>query len=77
MDSEEKRTFSVRVDRAKCETAGVCVAQLPEVFQFESGSKKARVVMPVIPAELQGRCIEVAGKCPVGAIIVSGRGMVP
>jgi ferredoxin len=72
MALEEEGRFTVRVDQTRCRTAGVCVQELPEVFRFESGSKKARVVMPVIPPELQVRCIEVAKKCPAGAIIVSG-----
>ncbi len=48
----------------------VCVKELPEIFEFQHGSKKAEVKVDVVPSHLEAKCIEVAKKCPNGAIIV-------
>lgn len=58
------------VDENKCNTAGICVKELPEVFRFKSGNKKAYVRMDPIPLNYQKRVLEIARKCPVNAIIV-------
>jgi ferredoxin len=60
------------VDQKRCQSVGICVQQLPEVFQFQPGSKKAMVIKKEIPVELERKCREVAAQCPQQAIIVAG-----
>ncbi len=62
--------LKVVVDQKKCATVGICVKELPEVFEFQHGSKKAEVKVDVVPSHLEAKCVEVAKKCPNGAIIV-------
>lgn len=60
--------MKVEVDELKCETAGICVKECPEVFKFREGSKRATVVRDPVPASLERRCREIAERCPTGAI---------
>jgi ferredoxin len=60
----------VHVDQLKCKTYGICVQEMPEVFRFQEGSKKAKVILEEIPLSLQPKVREVALKCPARAIIV-------
>jgi len=60
------------VDQRRCRTIGICVQQLPEVFRFQPGSKKAMVIKKVIPVDLEQKCREVAAKCPQKAITIIG-----
>lgn len=62
--------MKVEVDDLKCETAGICVQQCPEVFRFREGSKKAAVIKDEVPPSLEEKCREIAGTCPAGAIRV-------
>ena len=63
--------MNVSVDQTKCETVGECVKICPEVFTFEAGSKKAKVITPRVPTRLQGKCREAAAACPVSAISIT------
>jgi ferredoxin len=60
--------MKVEVDALKCETAGICVQQCPEVFRFQEGSKKAVAMNEEIPVALQEKCRKVADLCPAKAI---------
>ena len=60
----------VRVDPRKCKTVGICVRKCPEVFRFETGSKKAVAIEGEIPPNLEGKCRSVAELCPEDAIII-------
>jgi ferredoxin len=62
--------MKVRVDQLKCDTSGVCVKECPELFRFQEGSKKAEALMEEVPAALERVCIEIASRCPQGAIII-------
>jgi ferredoxin len=46
---------------------------MPQLFRFQEGSKHATVIRgpEAIPPELEPRIVEVAAKCPNGAIKVS------
>ncbi|MBD3237995.1 MAG: ferredoxin [Candidatus Eisenbacteria bacterium] len=61
----------VGVDQQRCDSSGVCVVELPQVFRFQEGSKKATVSMAEIPARLEQQCWEVARKCPTRAISIT------
>ena len=58
----------VKVDAMKCETAGICVKECPEVFRFQEGSKKAHAITEEIPPRRQRKCRKVADLCPAKAI---------
>jgi len=58
------------VDQDKCNGAGVCVQALPNVFRFQEGSKKAKVIMAQIPQSFEPKLRQVAEECPANAIIV-------
>lgn len=60
----------IEVDQNKCGTVGLCVRECPEVFRFQEGSKKAKVILGEIPPALKDRCCEAARKCPNQAIII-------
>lgn len=62
--------MKVRVDQVKCHTIGICVKELPEVFRFHEGNKRATVVFDEIPPALQQKCRAVAKKCPNNAIVI-------
>ncbi len=62
--------MKVAVDQLKCEGAGICVQECPQVFQFQPGSKKAAVVLDKIPKALEEKCRMLAYKCPADAIEV-------
>jgi len=60
----------IKVDPSKCKTFGICVKLCPEVFRFETGSKKAVAIEGEIPADLVDKCLEAQRKCPEAAILV-------
>jgi ferredoxin len=62
--------MKIRIDEIKCVGAGICVIEEPQVFRFREGSKQAMVLMPEIPAKLQGKLRAIAMKCPNQAVIV-------
>jgi ferredoxin len=62
--------MKAEVDESKCETAGICVKECPEVFRFREGSKKAAVIKDEVPPCLEEKCREIAGMCPAKAIRV-------
>lgn len=62
--------MKVSVDQQKCQTVGVCVQVCPEVFRFQEGSKKAIALVEEVPAGLEAKVKQAAGKCPEQAIII-------
>ena len=66
----EEESMKVEVDQMKCGTVGLCVKECPEVFRFQEGSKKATVILGVIPPALQKKCRDAARKCPNAAITI-------
>ncbi|SFM88991.1 ferredoxin [Thermodesulforhabdus norvegica] len=62
--------LKVMVDENKCATVGICVKELPELFRFKPGSKRAEVIVDSVPPHLEEKCRQVAEKCPNKAIIV-------
>jgi len=60
--------MKVEVDAMKCEKAGICVKECPEVFRFQEGSKKAAATKEEIPPSLQKKCRGAAERCPTEAI---------
>jgi len=59
-----------KVDQLKCETIGICVKELPHIFRFQPGSKKATVIVDEIPPALEENCRKVARMCPNEAISI-------
>lgn len=62
--------MKVIVDQVKCTSAGICVQRMPELFQFEPGSKKARAEDREIPDQEVARLEETVAACPAGAILL-------
>ncbi len=62
--------MKVTIDETKCNGAGICVMQLPDVFRFQEGSKKGAVTKAEVPARMERKLKEVASQCPAGAILV-------
>jgi ferredoxin len=60
----------VAIDQDKCNGAGICVQELPELFRFQEGSKKGIPLAPEVPAHLEAKLREVAPKCPTGALLL-------
>lgn len=60
--------MKVEVDPLKCEIAGICVKECPEVFRFQEGNKKAVAIPGDVPPSLEAKCREVAERCPAKAI---------
>jgi ferredoxin len=58
----------VVIDQDKCNGAGICVQQLPDLFRFQEGSKKGIAIRPDVPARLEAKLREVAAQCPTGAV---------
>ena len=62
--------MKLEVDQTKCTTSGICVRELPEVFHFKEGSKKASVRNEDIQLCMYEKCLEVAAHCPNKAIVI-------
>jgi ferredoxin len=62
--------MKIKIDQTKCRTAGNCVMLCPNVFRFQEGSKKAKVILEKIPAELHQKCRQAARECPNDAITI-------
>ena len=58
------------IDQRKCNGAGICVQELPSVFRFQEGSKKAVAVPEQVPETLGPRLRKVARECPANAVVV-------
>lgn len=56
------------VDNELCIGCGLCAQTCPEVFQMSSD--KVKVVVAVVPKNLEANCQEAADNCPVTAILI-------
>jgi ferredoxin len=62
--------MKISVDQLKCSSAGICVMECPSLFRFQEGSKKAKVLAKEVPPALEKICIDIAARCPTGAVIL-------
>jgi ferredoxin len=62
--------MKVEIDQQKCNGAGVCVQELPEIFRFQEGSKKGIEKTRGVPPGLEQKVLRAAKQCPSSAIIV-------
>lgn len=68
-------SFQVRLDPAECMSSGVCVANQPGAFGFDSD--ELAVVLPGSSTLEDAELLKVARRCPSGAIqIYDGGGLV-
>ena len=61
--------YSVSIDREACISSGNCVADSPDVFDFDDDDI-AMVKEDGVKQVLDDRLVRVARNCPAGAIIV-------
>ena len=59
--------MKARVDTETCIGCGLCEATCPEVFKLNS-EDVSEVIVEVVPFEVEAKCREAAGNCPVQAI---------
>lgn len=59
-----------RVLQEKCGGVGMCVKTCPDLFRFQEGSKKATVLMDIVPQSLEKQCLKAADSCPNKAIVI-------
>ena len=62
--------MKVVIDQDKCNGAGICVQEHPDVFRFQVGSKKGIPIDEQVADGLAAKLRAVAAKCPAGAIMV-------
>ena len=62
--------MKVVINQEKCNGAGICVQELPDVFRFQVGSKKGIPIDEEVSPALADKLHAVAAKCPTGAILV-------
>ena len=60
----------VMVNQSKCSSAGIRVKELTEIFRFQPGSKRAEVIVDIVPERFEEQCRKIAEKCPSQAIIM-------
>ncbi|GAW92719.1 ferredoxin [Calderihabitans maritimus] len=59
--------MKVKVERELCISCSLCEVTCPEVFELDAEGK-SRVMVDVVPPELESTVREVIDDCPVGAI---------
>ncbi|MFC8124137.1 ferredoxin [Streptomyces sp. NPDC057302] len=65
--------MDVRVDRHRCAGSGLCMAQVPEVFDQSDEDGKVLLNAPTPPPELTPAVRAAAARCPSGAITLHDR----
>ncbi len=65
--------MKVGVNQKLCNTAGICVQLCPEVFRFQEGSKRAKVIVDEVPPQLEGKVAQAINQCPAKAIFPVGK----
>ncbi|MFF1709736.1 ferredoxin [Streptomyces sp. NPDC058268] len=72
----EEEQMDVRVDRHRCAGSGLCMAQVPAVFDQSDEDGKVLLNVPAPGSELAGAVRRAAARCPSGAITLheSGHG---
>ncbi|MEV0320295.1 ferredoxin [Streptomyces sp. NPDC050658] len=64
----------IRVDRERCAGSGLCLAQLPAVFDQSDDDGKV-LLRTAVPAPEEVRAVRAAAaRCPSGAITLHGGG---
>lgn len=66
----KEAVMKVSVDPVRCNATGKCVEMCPQVFRFQEGSKKAKVMLHPVPVQLRDLCREAAYHCPEDAIYI-------
>ena len=61
--------MTVTVDNDKCIGCGLCANMAPDLFEMQED--KARVIVDVVPSELEDAAKEVTESCPVDAISIN------
>ncbi len=61
--------MKAHIDRDTCVGSANCTQICPEVFQLEDG--KSKVIVDMVPKEVESKCKEAEAGCPVKAISVS------
>ena len=51
-----------------CTACGLCAETCPEVFQLGEDADIAKVIVDIVPSEVEDSCREAAEGCPVDAI---------
>jgi len=62
--------MKLKVDQRKCDTNGACVKHYPELFRFQTGSKKAEFIPESIPVQLVPAIKKIMEVCPRNAISI-------
>ena len=60
--------MKLKVDQQKCDTTGDCVKNYPELFRFQTGSKKAEFIPESVPVQLVPAIKKIMEVCPRSAI---------
>ncbi|MFD9667728.1 ferredoxin [Rhodococcus sp. NPDC059968] len=60
----------ISVDEILCCAAGVCEAELPEVFEVQDGGP-TKVLSDSVPTHKLAALTQVVRNCPTGAVIVT------
>lgn len=64
----EEEQMDVRVDRHRCAGSGLCMAQVPAVFDQSDEDGKVLLTAPAPGPDLAGAVRRAAARCPSGAI---------
>ncbi|QCX74839.1 Ferredoxin-2 [Streptomyces sp. YIM 121038] len=64
----------VHVDRARCASSGLCLAQVPEVFDQSDTDGRVLLLDPDPGPGLADRVRAALARCPSGAITLRGPG---
>jgi ferredoxin len=67
-ESAEDEQMDVRVDRQRCAGSGLCMAQVPAVFDQSDEDGKVLLNAPAPGPELTAAVRAAAARCPSGAI---------
>ncbi|MFG2647888.1 ferredoxin [Streptomyces sp. NPDC048436] len=67
-ENAEEKQMDVRVDRHRCAGSGLCMAQVPAVFDQSDEDGKVLLNAPEPGPELTAAVRAAAGRCPSGAI---------
>jgi len=67
-------SWEIRVDRARCAGSGLCLAQVPAVFDQSEDDGKVLLNTPVPEPALAAAVRVAAGRCPSGAITLHESG---
>ncbi|MEW2528665.1 ferredoxin [Streptomyces sp. NPDC047071] len=72
--TRKESVVRVRVDRARCASSGLCLAQVPEVFDQSDTDGRVLLLDPDPGPGLTARVRAALARCPSGAITLRGPG---